>query len=175
MHASRVTRVRYLLASALVALPMVGCMASVPQADAQKKHVESSSVHAAEWLPVTTFWESNQCNIREEGQRVLQTQADWGALIKARNNLVLGGSKANQPVPDFANNTYILVSLGDKSNPGYGLVLNAPKARYSHGKLELPVSVRTPEKGRVYPTLMVSPCMVLSVPGKPAISLITLE
>lgn len=73
-------------------------------------------------------------------------------------------SVTEPPPPDFTRRAAVLLEMGVQPSPGYGLTLQAGRWNISDDTLVLHVNWLTPSPGRVYPQVIVHPCLLIGVP-----------
>ena len=131
-----------------------GCGSAVQQTQ------EVSSV-----LPVTIVVSSAQCNLgdRELNGRFLVDEADAAQLLQRVVRPRFGVDAALPNELDFTRQRAVVISLGAKPTPGYGLDV-AATAVIDEGVLMLDVTLTSPPPGRMLPQVITTPCVVLALP-----------
>lgn len=117
------------------------------------------SACSAQTITLTKIYQSNQCAGDVAGLIQIRSQEKLEKL-KARRF----GSKNTQPLIDWSKQTVVYLGLGRKANSGYGLQLLQTEVSVKNQKVELPIQFLQPQKGKNYAQVLVSPCLVVSLP-----------
>lgn len=111
------------------------------------------------------LYASAQCG-REDSAPKLSRISNAAALEAVFDSAsFVGAAQADVPVVDFDSTVLVLLQLGQRANAGYGLEVTADVAELRSKVLHLPVRETLPAKGRMYASVLVSPCVLLQFPA----------
>ena len=112
-------------------------------------------------LPVTIVASGTQCNLgdRELNARWVVDEGDVAQLLERMDD---GG--ITPAALDFARQRVLLISLGPKPTPGYGLDI-AANAVIVDDTLKLEVTPTSPPPGAILVQMLTTPCMMLAMPA----------
>lgn len=115
--------------------------------------------------PVTVVASSAQCHFgdRQLKARWVVDAQDADAVFKRMGRVRFSGDATVPPELDFSRQRALLISLGAKPTPGYGIDV-AEEASITDGVLTLAVALTTPPPGSILPQVLTMPCVVLTVP-----------
>jgi len=99
---------------------------------------------------------AEQCTPSQAGARLLRDAAD----VRQATQQPLDGDI------DPAREALVLVALGTRPTPGYGISLQAAEAP-AHGTLRLPLQYRRPSPDAILPQMLTTPCAVIAVERSP--------
>lgn len=114
-----------------------------------------------------TIYSGNYC-LTDRAQPSLLRISDAAALERAYAGMrrsVLGSAPDPLPHIDFARDTVLLVSMGQKPTAGYGIILPPNGVRKAGRVLEVHLEWREPPKGAVVAQVVTSPCILLKATG----------
>lgn len=113
-------------------------------------------------MTVTGAYSSQQCQLSTPGIFEVASEPKLKDMVAS---VISMNDAASQPKAlDYDNHHILAVSLGPKPNSGYQLKLRDEPPVLTDQRLELPVEVITPATGQMYAQMMVSPCLIVSVP-----------
>lgn len=101
---------------------------------------------------------SDHCSTRQAGVRLLQNTAEASEAT---------GKTVKTPI-DFDRETLLLVSLGARPTPGYGVTLTKPE-QDDGTTFRLPVDYREPPSDAILPQMITTPCTIIAVERVPGL------
>lgn len=132
-------------------------------------------------VPIEVLYNSNQCQTSTPQTTVINNREQ---LNQFRDTETTGESHAQQPAVitsaqnptptltevlsssersfDFSKSKLVFIARGRQPNPGYGIHVTGDHADVIGNELVLPVTLTSPDPGRMYPQVIVSPCLLLS-------------
>lgn len=123
----------------------------------------TATQEAPDSLPVTTLYQSQHCGQALPTLNVLSSDAEWDILLTR-----LHSTNPLGPAPDIAQppqgKISVLVAWGQQPTGAHALALSSDHAPVSNGTVALPIDFLKPKTGRIASQVLVSPCVVLSLP-----------
>lgn len=123
--------------------------------------------------------DNNHCPFESEQLRLISNSKELKKLVQQFNAenqwsgrpIMIGQSAPTEKILntailsqlnsiDFTSQSVVLVARGSQPNPGYSLSQTSSQARIEDGQLYLPVRYDSPDPGRMYPQVVVSPCLL---------------
>jgi len=115
-------------------------------------------------IEISTIYSSNQCNIELPELITIQDKKSLKGIIHNANKRFIIETPTKLPVVNFENKHIILLSLGNKKQAGYEIIINNKEITKTENTLFLPITISQPDKRQVYAQLITSPCKIISIP-----------
>ena len=114
-------------------------------------------------ITLRSIYSSNNCPIVKQTLKRIDSQSELSQLLESQP-----GSFAPKPATnievDYDKQTLIVFALGQKPTTGYSLHLYKKEATIRGQKLYLPIRVLEPDKNKLHPQVITSPCQIFSLP-----------
>lgn len=153
-----------ILSVLITGVALSGCAAEQAPSASAVQVFEAGHVVGQQRLPVTLVWQSQHCASEQPVTRPLRNDNEWLQIARPALSTRLGETAKALPVVDFQKYTYVLIALGTQPNPGHRLEMRNQTAEFNAGILTLPITFKTPETDKMYPQMLVAPCLVVSTP-----------
>jgi hypothetical protein len=113
-------------------------------------------------MTVTDAYSSQQCQLSKPG--IFQVTSEPKLKEMVASVISMSDAAAKPKALDYDSHHVLAISLGSKPNSGYQLKLRDDPPVLTDQNLELPIEVIEPASGQMYAQMMVSPCVIVSVP-----------
>jgi len=115
-------------------------------------------------IEISTIYSSNQCNIELPELIAINNKKSLKDIIHKANKRFINETPPKLPVVNFDNEQIILISLGNKSQAGYEIIITNNETTKTESTLFLPITISKPDKLQIYAQLITSPCKIISIP-----------
>jgi len=115
-------------------------------------------------IKISTLYSSNQCNIELPELIAINDKKTLKDIIHKANKRFISETPPKLPAVNFDNEQIILISLGNKNQAGYEIIINNKEITKTENTLFLPITISQPDKLQIYAQLITSPCKIISIP-----------
>lgn len=152
----------------------------------------ASSNHQTPSLDILV--DSNHCPFNNAFQQVFTNRENLLKQLQSTGNnlagaaLITGTEPTSPPVDsffkalsstlehvDFSSQSVIVIARGHQSSPAFTISVTGDNATWVNNELLLPIRLESPQPGKMYPQVMVTPCIAVAVHTNKKIEQFTLQ